>query len=355
MIEITRDNYEAYAIDYIEGNLAMDIHIKFEVFLSNNHDIAIELEGLPDFIDDQANHLDPKDLLKLKKGALLSADINAENCDFYFAAYHEGDLNAKENDSVREFIKANPTKEADFNQMRVLNIPADKSIHYPSKNELKKAIILPLWIRFARVAAVFLVLLSVAIAYFNKQSKTQVYVEREKVEQQRPSKQSEEEQLKLEGIEQELQVAEVNEQERSSKHSEEEEKVYKQSGIELSPLKDEKERENELVNVSESVKTDQISATIDNETLAFEEPKTLAIPEESTEPQQLATSSSPDDVQSSKPNTIIKFKRPSFRKTDSEEELAAVSEEETLVRIANPLKNKNKRSFSLGPLSIKRN
>lgn len=355
MIEITRDNYEMYALDYIEGDLAMDIHVKFEVFLSNNPDIATELEGLPDFIDDQANHLDPKDLLKLKKGALLSADINDENCDYYFAAYHEGDLNAKEKESVQKFLKANPTKEADFNQMRVLHIPADKSIHYPSKNELKKAIILPLWIRFARIAAIFLVLLSIAIAYFNQQSKTQEYVEREKVEQQRPSMQSEEEQLKLKGIEQELQVAEVNEQKRSSKTSEEEEKVDKQSGLEFSPLKDENENKNELANVAESVNTDQVSATIDNETLAIEEPNTIAIPEESSEPEQIASTSSPDDVQSNKPNTIIKFKRPSFRKTDSEEELAAVSEEETLVRIANPLKNKNKRSFSLGPLSIKRN
>ena len=49
MIEITRDNYELFAVDYIEGNLPMDTLIQFEVFLSNNPDISEELKALPEF------------------------------------------------------------------------------------------------------------------------------------------------------------------------------------------------------------------------------------------------------------------------------------------------------------------
>ncbi|GAA5219466.1 hypothetical protein GCM10025777_00960 [Membranihabitans marinus] len=44
-MKITRDNYEIYALDYLEGQLDPEIHQEFLSFLASNKDISDELEG----------------------------------------------------------------------------------------------------------------------------------------------------------------------------------------------------------------------------------------------------------------------------------------------------------------------
>lgn len=380
MIEITRDNYEMYALDYIEGGLPMDIHIKFEVFLSNNKDIADELATLPDFCEEKEVEFDSKNSLDLKKGAMLSEEINSENCDYYFSAYHEGDLSHNEKQKVDDFLAMNPTLKIDFKQIGLLNFSADETIHYPFKKELKKAVPILWWKRTLRVAAVFILLLSIGIAFFNYPSEKRMYVERvgsgeQMLEQEREQesdvlrdlvvalKEQEDEQgqeaeqegeltSKLLVVMQEREQQQQQEQEREGEgegeqvnnmHVDLEKALINEEQLDLVYEATAKEGE------SESIMEDEFIADVEEI-----ETKTLISDEQNNSDDDAVIASLPEKQQNLSPNTILKFKKPTFKKSDNEEEVLASNQEETLITIANPLKKKSKKGFSLGPLKVKR-
>ena len=50
-MKIDRSNYEAYFLDYLEGNLAEELRSEFDVFLVNNPDLADELNDVRNTMD----------------------------------------------------------------------------------------------------------------------------------------------------------------------------------------------------------------------------------------------------------------------------------------------------------------
>jgi len=95
---ISRNNYETFFLDYIEGNLRADLHEELQLFLQNNLDLAAELEEMQLFqeqhdftIGNEAFSFDDKNSLK-KNEITPQEDL----IDELLAKELEGDLNKGE-------------------------------------------------------------------------------------------------------------------------------------------------------------------------------------------------------------------------------------------------------------------
>jgi hypothetical protein len=345
MIEITRDNYELYALDYIEGNLPMDIHIKFEVFLSQNKDIEEELSALPDFTPDVSDRLEQEDMLAMKKGELQAASITKENCDYFFTAYHEGDLSEAEKNRVDEFIQSNPDVKDDFTQVGLLVFASDTELIFPFKKELKKTVPLSPFILLGRIAAILILVVSIALAIFLPREKDPVYTAR-KVNLQFPTEKPT--QLLFTANED----ADIELQTIEKKNTTKKRDVFTPMPPSV------KENEAQLIVENNSIEVDnETMAQLENQDIVSEE-NTLAIAEEEIIPEDIPIVSAPAKAEEiladeNASETILKFKKPSFKK-DKEDDNVYAASDETLIKIANPLKGKMKNGFSFGPIKVKR-
>jgi hypothetical protein len=157
---ITIHTYERYALDFLEGKLDEALHAQFEAFLAQHPKIRSELEGLNEsmILSNEASIFPDKAILK--KGALSSEKINAQNYSTYFIAAHEGDLSTHEFEQVKAFKTAhNLEKEwMVFGKLRLTNnaqLPAE------TKQSLKKKTSVFWMYRSLAVAATIALILGV--------------------------------------------------------------------------------------------------------------------------------------------------------------------------------------------------
>ncbi|MDZ4824513.1 MAG: hypothetical protein SH856_13720 [Flavobacteriales bacterium] len=89
---ISRNNYEIFFIDYIEGNLHPDVVSELLLFLEVNPDLAAELEGIENATLSQIPEIfDLKDGLKKTE-----PELSRDEIDFLLARKLEGDLSESE-------------------------------------------------------------------------------------------------------------------------------------------------------------------------------------------------------------------------------------------------------------------
>ena len=157
---ITRNNYESYVIDYIDGTLDVSSVNELLEFLENNPDLKEEVELLSGGIRIQKQSVTFDEKEKLKKKIIPVGKINGDNYQEKFIAYYEGDLDEKEVENVLKFVAVNEFLEKEFKLFSGLFIEPDKSIFYPGKESLKKHgkfVYLPL---LRNVAAALIILLA---------------------------------------------------------------------------------------------------------------------------------------------------------------------------------------------------
>lgn len=133
-MKITRQNYELYFIDYIDGNLQLELVDEFNSFIEANPDLAEELDNLRDMTvaaDDCA--FDSID-------SLLKKDIPAGVSPFEYQciSYIEGDMNEVERNSFVAAVNADIQKKNELNAFKKTKIEADETIVYKEKNSLKR-------------------------------------------------------------------------------------------------------------------------------------------------------------------------------------------------------------------------
>ncbi len=152
-MRITRSNYESWFLDFLEGNLDPDLAGEFHLFLSENPDIAKELQTWELFTlaTDKSICFD-KDTLKKP---VTDPEIEFKELAI---AYHEGDLSVSERISFEAGLRDNPDRAVEAREFGRLKLMPEQAIVYPDKELLKKRrVILPLWIKVASVAAILLV------------------------------------------------------------------------------------------------------------------------------------------------------------------------------------------------------
>ena len=130
---ITRENYEIYFIEFLEGKLSEEERNNVEIFLEANPDLREEfnLFKAPISIEKESN---PKvDFSFLKKTTL----IDKGNEDDFFIGFLEGDLNQEEVKSLESYLNEHPEKRKKLETFRRV-ILTPELVSFPDKSSLKK-------------------------------------------------------------------------------------------------------------------------------------------------------------------------------------------------------------------------
>ncbi len=130
-MKITRENYEEYFLDYLEGNLDKNLLNEFKNFLVQNPDLKDELENTGNF------KAEPESFTFLKKENLFKSRYEHET-EFNKAAVArmEGDLTDTETEEFEKFLKENPEKLYEAELFEKTRLTADETIVFRNKSTL---------------------------------------------------------------------------------------------------------------------------------------------------------------------------------------------------------------------------
>lgn len=144
-IIININNYEAYWVDYLDGNLSAASEAELFGFLENHTDIAASLIDADDYILPNLEFTYP-DKISLK------AENQIENL---IIAKIENQISDEDNSFIIQKINSDKGIAATFNLYKKTIIIADKTVVYKGKKHFKKALVIP-WYGYAyAIAAVF--------------------------------------------------------------------------------------------------------------------------------------------------------------------------------------------------------
>ncbi len=153
-MKITRDNYESFFIDYIEGNLPESLIDQFLDFLNQNPDLKEELH-----LFEEVNLPQEFVLFQEKKQLHKSASDEKRRLENSAIAYLEGDWNADENKTLKAYLLDNPEFKREYDLFAKTQLKPDFEIKYPEKRKLYRksgATIVMNWT--ARAAAVLVLI-----------------------------------------------------------------------------------------------------------------------------------------------------------------------------------------------------
>lgn len=152
MKEINRTNYEAYFIDYLEGNLDERLIDSFIAFLKENPDLKQELELY------EPISLEPEKVAFSNKTELYKSNFdNKEAFDNAAIALLEGDLSTNEKQEFETYLAAHPEQKKQAAAFQKTVLTADESIVFANKKKLyKKAPGKTILLWTSRVAAVLI-------------------------------------------------------------------------------------------------------------------------------------------------------------------------------------------------------
>ena len=103
---ITKENYEIYFLDYLEGNLHVDLVDEFIEFLQQNPDLKAELEAF------QMHHV-PDEKIKFPAKEMLFKSRFDSDKEFNYSAIGmlENELPENELEDFLNYLAQNPEKE----------------------------------------------------------------------------------------------------------------------------------------------------------------------------------------------------------------------------------------------------
>lgn len=155
-MKITRDNYEIYFIDYLDGTLPPELIGELKAFLLVNRDLEEQLRGV-------ANNRLPIPSETFSDKASLKKDSVHECPDYYAIATAENTLTANDRKVLGKRIDSEVFQTL-VQTYRNLKLRPDQNIRYGKKARLFRKSPVRLWIRTAGVAAGLLLLASIGIS-----------------------------------------------------------------------------------------------------------------------------------------------------------------------------------------------
>jgi hypothetical protein len=188
-MEINKTNYEAYILDYYEGNLSAEKAAELMLFLEQNPSIKEEFEEFEsDITITPHKGIQFTNKENLKKPVLTQVgNITSENYEEYIIADLENELYQEERSQLEQFIKTNPEAGKDYSLYKHTFLKPDKSIVFPSKKELKQPV--PLFgskqtrkrvYHSLAIAASLAILIGLFFFNHNKKATTSFYASRDK-------------------------------------------------------------------------------------------------------------------------------------------------------------------------------
>ncbi len=166
-MDITRENYESYFVDYLEGNLDEKIVDRFIEFLQENPDLKEELKLF------ESVTVIPDDLTFTAKDKLYKAKYDLEE-EFNKTAVAEieKEIEAEEKAAFEKYLATHPEKQKDKELFEKTILHPDENIRFAHKEKLYKKSgrkVFLLW--SGRVAAVLILGLAI-FSLINQKSET---------------------------------------------------------------------------------------------------------------------------------------------------------------------------------------
>ena len=163
-MEISRQNYEQYFIDYLDGNLNPDQVEILLSFLEFNPDLKEEFSGMEKIcLAPVETIFAGKAKLLRTESALAEADI-LKDFDMYCISSMENDIDDEDEKVLQGIIMNDPDREDTYSLYRSTRLMPDENIVYPRKANLKKRFIgIPYRILLPAAAAVAVLLILIQV------------------------------------------------------------------------------------------------------------------------------------------------------------------------------------------------
>ncbi|MCK6648309.1 MAG: hypothetical protein L6Q66_01525 [Bacteroidia bacterium] len=131
-MNINKHNYEAFFLDYHEGNLSPQEVAELLLFLEQHPELKEEFESFENFslTEDEMN-------IQFKNKSELKKEITPENIDEFLVKKVEGELLPIENDILEQYIKQHPHTQKDLELYKRSIVSPDHSIIFDKKPDLK--------------------------------------------------------------------------------------------------------------------------------------------------------------------------------------------------------------------------
>ncbi len=141
-MQINRENYGAFFLDYWENNLDEQGREALARFLHVNPDLQdefLDFQNLADvrLPDEHRISFERKDLLK-KTPVQPVAGIHQDNYEQFIIAFLENDLSESEKKNFSAFLAANPNVEPEVALFKKTFLAPDRQIRFSGKDRLKK-------------------------------------------------------------------------------------------------------------------------------------------------------------------------------------------------------------------------
>jgi len=160
-MNITRDTYESYFVDYLDQKLS-DKELKALVdFLDQNPDLELELKELTEFSKQEQSIQKEDNSFGFDKSSLMKSSIFDEdlsNFDELCISFYEGLLNEKEEQYLLELTHSRKDLLETFETYAFTQTKPDLSIEYPNKEDLKQRKKIALHQYFSYAASLIFVL-----------------------------------------------------------------------------------------------------------------------------------------------------------------------------------------------------
>ena len=157
-MDIHRNNYEVYFLDYLEGRLSEQEIALLLAFLEENPDLEDELYQYENItlIEHDVN-------LKNKEVMFKSTDdfssVNEQNFPEFCVAHFEKHLGPKGEQMLKDYLELNPSLIKEYNLYGKVYLEYDPSVRMPGRNQLKHITVAPIrrWLFTAAAAAAILI------------------------------------------------------------------------------------------------------------------------------------------------------------------------------------------------------
>lgn len=146
MSKINLSNYEAFYLDFLEGNLSEYDTVLLHNFLESHPQLRVETGNFVS-LNPGTSALDQSFKSNLKVISFNETKITSENAEQFLIAAVEGLLSESKQKALRQFISANPSWLAEQEMYSNTKLSADLNSVFNPKNSLKqnrKTIFLPL-------------------------------------------------------------------------------------------------------------------------------------------------------------------------------------------------------------------
>mgnify|MGYP006277726533 CR=1 FL=1 len=143
-MNISKNNYEQFFIDYFDGRLSKQAEGELMRFLEQHPELKAEFDAFDPalIIEPDASVIFPgKAGLKKKaedQNHPLFNTITSDNYKWWFISYAEGDLSDNERRKTERFVKSYPSYAREFEIYKALKLKPENTIHYPNKDSLKQ-------------------------------------------------------------------------------------------------------------------------------------------------------------------------------------------------------------------------